>query len=187
MLTEQRKKELDILAQQANCAGDKYYFNMKQEVFNDSMSGHEDAEYYKAYCHQREIGFDEYQSFIAKKVATVILAEELHYLATDHNFDSGIWLLEQVVMNSACDCITAKEIYWLSTPCYYYDNFGSPSNCPQNNINVKTANFIVQLETKANDDGFQTGMKLDKEPLYEQPAGLNFNIEPYCQIPKAFR
>ena len=37
MLTEQRKKELDILAQQANSAGDKYYFNMKQEVFNVSQ------------------------------------------------------------------------------------------------------------------------------------------------------
>jgi len=187
MLMEQRKNELDILAQQANCAGDKLYFNMKQEVFNDSMSGHEDAENYKAYCHQREIGFEEYQAHIAQKISAITTAEELHYLAVDHNFDSGTWLLQNIVLNPACDIITAKMLYWLSQPYWYYDNYGSPSKYPEDEFSFATANFLTKMEERANNEGFQTGLKLDKEIIYEQPLDFDFTIYPYCNMPLAFR
>jgi len=187
MLTDKRKKELDTLAIWASCAGDRHYFNMEQGVFDKYMTGREDYETYKPYTLQREMGFDKFKADMAEKIAAINSAEELHYMVADHNYDSGRWLLEQVVTHPACDLITAKMIYWLSSPCYYYTEFGSPSKCPEDNINIGYAKLIAVLETKANGEGFQTGMKLDNEIVFEQPPGLDYDTPPYCQIPEVFR
>lgn len=37
MLSEERKKELDILMKRASCAGDDYYLDMEQDEFDDEM------------------------------------------------------------------------------------------------------------------------------------------------------
>lgn len=56
MLSEERKKELDILMERASCAGDEYYLDMEQDEFDDEMEGCEEEEFYKGFCRQREIG-----------------------------------------------------------------------------------------------------------------------------------
>lgn len=61
MLSEERKKELDILMERASCAGDDYYLDMEQDEFDDEMEGCEEEEFYKGFCHQREIGFEAYK------------------------------------------------------------------------------------------------------------------------------
>jgi len=187
MLTDKRKEELNILATWATCAGDNYYFKMTQDLFDKSLKGWEDRDYYKAYVRQREIGFEEFQAEMIQKVAEINIAEELHYMVTDYNFDDGIWFLGQIIANPACDIITAKMLYWLSQPNYYYDNFGSLSNCPSENVNREGVKFLVEMEKRANGDGFPTGLKLNEDIIYEQPDSLDFNTEPYCHVPKVFR
>jgi len=187
MLADKRKEELNILATWAICAGDKYYFNMAQDLFNTSLKGSEDRDYYKAYIRQRKIGFEEFQAEMVQKIAEINIAEELHYMVTNYNFDDGLWFLEQVITNPVCDIITAKMLYWLSQPDYYYDNFGSLSNCPNDNINKVGATFLIKMEKRANGEGFPTGLKLNNDIIYDQSPTLDFNTEPYCQVPKVFR
>lgn len=55
MLSEERKKELDILMERASCAGDDYYFNMEQDEFDDELEDFVDDEFYKGFCRQRRL------------------------------------------------------------------------------------------------------------------------------------
>lgn len=61
MLSEERKKELDIFMERASCAGDDYYLDMEQDEFDDEMEDFVDDEFYKGFCRQREIGFEAYK------------------------------------------------------------------------------------------------------------------------------
>ncbi|MCL2528080.1 MAG: DUF4274 domain-containing protein [Defluviitaleaceae bacterium] len=193
MLTNERKQELRKLAEWVSPADDHYYFHMTQKLFDTSMSVHTNPdlhttqEYYKAYCLQREIGFDAFKEEATSKMAVITCPKELHFLADGHNYDGGMWFLEQIMMNPACDIITAKMVYWLCQPDYYYSQYGSPQNCPDSDINRKTAHFLVRLEAKANSEGFSTGLVLDVPPYDEQPPNLDFTTEPYSRVPDAFR
>lgn len=187
MLSDNRKKQLDILLERASCAGDEYYFDMEQAEFDEEMAGAEDEEFYKGYCRQREIGFDAYQKEIVEQFTRIKSAEELHYMIADYNYDAGIFTVEQIVMNPACDIVTAKMVYWLCQPSYYYDNYGGPSKCAEEDVNRDTALLLAKLEAKALANGFQTGLEWAGELVDEQPKDLDFNKEPYCQVPEIFR
>ena len=187
MLTEERKIELDLLLERASCAEDEYYFDMAQDEFEEEMEGSEEEEFYKGYCRQREIGFAAYQAEIAEQFALITDAEELHYMMSDFNFDGGAFVVEQIVMNPACDILTAKMVYWLCQPDYYYDNFGSVKKCPPDNVNRAWACLLSKMEDKALADGFRTGLKWEGKLTDEQPDNLDFTKEPYCQVPEVFR
>lgn len=187
MFSEERKKELDRLMERASCAGDEYYFDMEQDEFDEEMEGNEEEEFYKGFCRQREIGFEAYQKEIAEQFAHITSAEELHYMISDYNYDDGMFTVEQIVMNPACDIVTAKMVYWLCQPSYYYDNYGGPSKCNEDDVNRDTALLLTKMEAKALANGFQTGLKWDKELFDEQPDNLDFTQEPYCHVPVYFR
>lgn len=187
MLSEERKEELDALMERASCAGDEYYFDMEQDEFDEEMEGSEDEEFYKGFCRQREIGFEAYQKEIAELFAHITSAEELHYMIADYNYDDGMFTVEQIVMNPACDIVTAKMVYWLCEPSYYYDNYGSPSKCSEEDVNRDTALLLTKMEGKAIANGFQTGLEWNGELVDEQHDNLDFTQEPYCHVPVDFR
>jgi len=185
MLNNKRIEELEnIKAYAIGAYFDRYYVDMEQDTFDKCMKNNELKQHF---IMLRKGNFDEYLADMAKKIANITLAEELHYMILDYNFDDGFWFLEQIIMNPACDRITAKMLYWLSDPGYYYEKYGSPLKCPQDNINIDGALFLAKMESKANGEGFQTGLKLDAEPLYDQPKRLDYTIEPYCNVPEVFR
>ncbi len=124
---------------------------------------------------------------IAEQFAHITSAEELHYMISDYNYDDGMFTVEQIVMNPACDIVTAKMVYWLCQPSYYYDNYGGPSKCNEDDVNRDTALLLTKMEAKALANGFQTGLKWDKELFDEQPDNLDFTQEPYCHVPVYFR
>ena len=99
MLSEERKKELDILMERASCAGDDYYFNMEQDEFDDELEDFVDDEFYKGFCRQREIGFEAYKKEIAEQFSHITSAEELHYMIADYNYDDGMFTVEQIGWN----------------------------------------------------------------------------------------
>lgn len=187
MLSEARKEELDRLMERASCADDEYYFDMEQDEFDEEMEGSEDEEFYKGFCRQREIGFDAYQKEIAEQFTHITSAEELHYMITNYNYDDGMFTVGQIVMHPACDIITAKMVYWLCQPSYYYDAYGAPSKCDKQDPNRNTALLLSKMEAKALANGFQTGLKWNEELCDEQPDNLDFTQEPYCHVPAAFR
>lgn len=187
MLSEERKKELDILMERASCAGDDYYLDMEQDEFDDEMEGCEEEEFYKGFCRQREIGFEAYKKEIAELFSHITSAEELHYMIADYNYDDGMFTVEQIVMNPACDIVTAKMVYWLCGPTYYYDKYGSPSKCSEEDINRDAALLLTKMEAKAAANAFKTGLEWNGELVDEQPANLDFTREPYCHVPAAFR
>lgn len=187
MLSEERKKELDILMERASCAGDDYYLDMEQDEFDDEMEGCEEEEFYKGFCRQREIGFEAYKKEIAELFSHITSAEELHYMIADYNYDDGMFTVEQIVMNPACDIVTAKMVYWLCGPTYYYDKYGTPSKCSEEDINRDAALLLTKMEAKAAANAFKTGLEWNGELVDEQPANLDFTREPYRHVPAAFR
>ena len=90
-------------------------------------------------------------------------------------------------MNPACDIVTAKMVYWLCGPTYYYDKYGSPSKCSEEDINLDAALLLTKMEAKAAANAFKTGLEWNGELVDEQPANLDFTREPYCHVPAAFR
>jgi hypothetical protein len=189
MFTEARKKELDEIKRWGIGAEDRAYVDMAQDVFDKcSIMKDDDEETKQHFIMLRgEGGFDKHLADMAQRIAAVDSAEELHYLVQDYNFSDGFWFLEQVIMNPACDLITAKDIYWLSDPGYYYDEYGSPADCPPNVFHAECARFLVKAESKASGEGFKTDLRLEHELIFEQPGGLDYDSEPYCRIPSAFR
>jgi len=185
MLNDIRKKELETLLQWAACANDKYYFNMSEELFGESILGKENL--FKPYIYQREIGFEEFKDEMSKKLAVISSAEELQYMIVSYNFDGAPWVIEQLTMNPACDIFSAKIAYWRCSPAYYYSNFGSPSNYPANKINASWANLLVKIEDKANSMGFIDVLPSVDDIKIEQPSGIDFSSEPYSCLPEALR
>lgn len=108
-------------------------------------------------------------------------------MIADYNYDDGMFTVEQIVMNPACDIVTAKMVYWLCEPSYYYDNYGSPSKCSEEDVNRDTALLLTKMEAKAIANGFQTGLEWNGELVDEQPDNLDFTQEPYCHVPIDFR
>lgn len=163
MISEQRDNELACMMQWAICAGDDYYFDMAQEQFDKSMKGHEGEGYYHAYVRQRQVGFESFQSEIAKRMAAIDDAEELHSLLVDYNYDDSAWAIEQVLMNPHCDIATARMVYWLMEPNYYYEEFGGLVRTPENSVNYADARLLAKIEEKASAGLFQSGLQVSEE------------------------
>ncbi|MGJ1261903.1 DUF4274 domain-containing protein [Sphingobacterium spiritivorum] len=43
-------------------------------------------------------------------------SEELHYLATRHNWDNGVKVLQRITESPICSEATALELFWLAQP-----------------------------------------------------------------------
>lgn len=62
--------------------------------------------------------------------------EELHYLATHHNWDNGVKALQWIAESSVCSEATALEIFWLAQPWDFqqYTLDQTLKNEPQNEV-----------------------------------------------------
>jgi len=73
---------------------------MAQDVFDEVLA--RDKNVFKPYVYQREIGFEEFRAEMAEKLSAIHLADEIHYMLADYNFDDNPWVIEQLIMNPAC-------------------------------------------------------------------------------------
>ena len=185
MLDDKRKEELEILLQWANCANSKYYFYLRKSLFDKTIFGNEDI--FEPYIYQREIGFEEFKKQMTEKLDAIHLAEEIHYMLVNNNYDGNPWAIEQLIMNPACDISTAKIAYWRCRPEYYYLSYGGPKNCPNEKYSKKWADLLERIEEKANGTGFRKNSIPVNVLEYEQPIGIDFSSEPYCYIPEVLR
>ncbi|MDN0054312.1 DUF4274 domain-containing protein, partial [Bacteroides caecigallinarum] len=153
-LSEKRKQELDTLREWAVCAGDDYYFSMAQSDFEKSMKGCENEEFFKAYSRQRKIGMEEFANEISRQITSIHNSEELHYLLESYNYDDGNWTIMQCISHSCCDIHTARMVYWLLSPDYYYDSYTDLEHVPDSDINEGTPKVLKFIEEKALSKGF---------------------------------
>lgn len=183
MIDDKRKEELETLLQWAICANDKYYYNMSDDLFGVAVKGNLP----EPYIHQRKIGFEEFRAEMSEKLAVIHCAEEIHYMIIHYNYDDNPWVIEQLIINPDCDITSAKIAYWRCQPDYYYNNFGSPSNCPIEKMSNGWANVLIEIEKKATSIGFKNSLTSINELDTEQPRGLDFSSEPYCYLPPILR
>ena len=153
-LSEKRKQELETLKIWAECAGDSYYFSMDQSTFEQNMKGCEGEEFFKAYLRQRKIGLEEFANEISSQITSIHNSEELHYLLDGYNYDSGNWTVMQCLNHSCCDIRTARMVYWLLCPDYYYDTYTDLEHIPESDINIKNSKVLKFIEEKALSQGF---------------------------------
>lgn len=184
-----RKEFLEKILLRTEIAGSNYYFNMEKKAFDRAMKGNEEEDFYKEYLKQREIGFEAYQNQVKEEFSQISSSEELHFLANECNYDSGEFLLEQVINHSLCDIETAKMIYWLSSPTYIYEKYGSVENCPQEDyICYKLAKLLSTIEEKVKNESFKTGLEVEKDSvMIAEIDDTDFSVEPYVNIPKCLR
>ena len=91
------------------------------------------------------------------------------------------------MLHPDCDIKTARMVYWLLSPDYYYRNYGGPANCPLEDVNRETAALLVKLEERARNGGFLSGLEWDGGIPDEQPDDLDLSAEPFCRVPEIFR
>lgn len=87
-----------------NCRRQLLFQYRKRSIWQ----GNEEENFYKEYLRQREIGLEAYQNQVKEECAKISSSEELHFLITECNFDSGNFLSEQMIHHSLCDIETAK-------------------------------------------------------------------------------
>lgn len=170
-ISKKRKQELEILKTWADCAGDNYYFSMEQPKFDENMKNCKEEEFFKAYSRQRKIGLEEFANEMSNKIALICNSEELHYLLDGHNYDSGRWTVMQCLNNSCCDIRTARMVYWLMCPDYYYDQYVDLDHVPESDINIEDSKVLKFIEEKAISQGFKHNLT----PEYEDEEAESHN------------
>ena len=189
MIADERKQILEELVFKASVAGNDDCLDMSEEEFAEEIEQDEEGIVYKEFSKQRKIGFDNYANEIMAEIQKISSSEELHFMAENHNYDDGTFLLEHIVNNHNCAIETAQMIYWLSAPDYYYDEFGGPEYC-DDGCNEAFANLLVKMNDRANGKGFvsDSGVKLSEEmDAYIKQAQLDYSKEVYAKIPECFR
>lgn len=53
------------------------------------------------------------------------------------------------LMYPQCDIATARMVYWLMEPSYYYEEFGGLDRTPENSVNYADARLLAKIEEKA--------------------------------------
>ncbi|MDY6171641.1 MAG: DUF4274 domain-containing protein [Fusobacterium necrophorum] len=185
----ENKKFLEELLLKADVAGSDYYFKMEKEVFVQAMEGDEDEDFYKEYLKQREVGFEVYQNQVKEEFNQILSSEELHFFASEYNYDGGNFLLEQVILHHLCDIETAKLIYWFLSPTYIYEKYGSLENCPKEDyICYDDSRLLMKMEEKVKNKEFKTGLQVEKnECVIEMIEETDFSVEPFVNVPEDLR
>nr|WP_241635556.1 DUF4274 domain-containing protein [Fusobacterium gastrosuis] len=179
-------ENLEKLLLKADVAGSDYYFKMEKEVFVQAMEGDEEEDFYKEYLKQREVGFEVYQNQVKEEFNQILSSEELHYFASEYNYDGGNFLLEQVILHPLCDIETARLIYWLLSPTYIYEKYGSLENCPKEDyICYDDSRLLIKIEEKVKNKAFKIGLQVgENECVIEIIEETDFSVEPFVNIPK---
>jgi Domain of unknown function (DUF4274) len=72
-------------------------------------------------------------------------AEELHAFANTYHWDKGIWALDELLRNPACEAATALFIYWRAAP-EYYRQFANRDEVPS--FQREDFDFVAALERR---------------------------------------
>ncbi|MDO4433970.1 MAG: DUF4274 domain-containing protein [Alysiella sp.] len=191
MISEKRQNELRELCELWSIAFDDYYCEMDDDEFEDEVSDWEEGEddpLYQACSRQRQMGFEAYQQEIIAEIAALDVAEELHFIAQNYNWDDGMGVLQQIAQHPKCSFQTAKLIYWYSQPDYIYENYGAPTNPlgkPFELDNAEHAQLLIIIEQRMQNSNYTE--TLDVELNFSGFNAPDYNKAPFDRIPEILR
>lgn len=189
MISKNREIELDLIISKCRIVNEHYYLLMSQDEFDKEMKGIENDAFYTASSLQRKIGFRRFKEDLILLIKNIDSAEELHYLAYNYNYDDDAFLLYQIIENPHCNISTARMIYWLSIPTYYYDKYGLPENCDED-YNRQISDLIVKIENTARNNGFlETNSIKLSDDVFAMMSNekVLYQKYPYNRIPQSLR
>ncbi|MFJ6328028.1 MULTISPECIES: DUF4274 domain-containing protein [unclassified Rhizobium] len=178
---------LPTLILKCKCAGDTYYHDMDQSIFDNAMKGEEGEAFYRFYVRQRKIGIQAFKSEVVEDLAKLSGAA-LYAIIEQHNYDSGTWFLTQIVAHPQCEFATALVIYWANQPAYVYERYGTIDLACQDTDSFlhARAELLDQIERKTKQDAFahnlpipHVGCFLDGQPDY--------STKPFANMPSKLR
>lgn len=112
--------------------------------------------------------------------------EELDYVYELCN--ASIGLTTKIALHPLCDIVTAKKIYWLAAPDYYYEKFGGAEFYNGNDSTMKQyAKQILALERKAKTTGFMNVLEQNEKIISTPSSKIDLSKEPFSRIPEVFR
>ncbi|NHQ86137.1 DUF4274 domain-containing protein [Iodobacter sp. HSC-16F04] len=179
------------LALKGKIAGDTYYLKMDKLAFDQAMKGDEGEDYYQMYVQQRALGLEAFQNEVITELGAC-LGTGLHQIVRCHNYDSGQWLLMQVVNHPKCEFATALTIYWANQPNYHYLKYENLEQASQDtkNLSRETALLLNQIEVKAKLGKFMRSITVpDRNDLSDFLDRKNFDYanKPFIEIPVELR
>lgn len=82
--------------------------------------------------------------------------EELHAFADTWNWDKGVWALQDIIDNPACEAATALMLYWRAAPEFYLQ-FADRAALAADSSGVETFDFLTEIETRYLSGAFRAG------------------------------
>jgi len=179
------------LALKGKIAGDAYYFEMDKSTFDNVMKGDEGEDFYQMYAQQRALGLEAFKGEVITELGACT-GSDLHQIVQCHNYDSGQWLLMQVVNHPICEFATALTIYWANQPDYHYSKYENLEQAIQDidNFSRQTAVLLNQIEVRVKLGEFMRAIATpDRNDLSDFLDRKNFDYakKPYSQIPVELR
>jgi|GEM_PF-1228852 len=179
------EQDILILALKGKCAGDTYYHDMDQSVFDSAMEGDDEEDFYRFYARQREIGIQAFKKEVESDLSA-LSGYQLHAIAQHQNYHNGIWLLKQVIAHSKCEFATAFGIYWANQPGDYYARYETLDRACDDINALSHANAVLlnAIEQKAKLGTFVQTLPvpdvacfLDRKPDYSMKPMINIPVE----------
>ncbi|MDO8031947.1 DUF4274 domain-containing protein [Janthinobacterium sp. SUN128] len=179
------EQDILILALKGKCAGDTYYHNMDQSVFDSAMEGNEEEDFYHFYVRQRTIGIQAFKKEVENDLST-LSGCQLHAIVQHHNYDSGIWFITQVIAQAKCEFATALCIYWANQPGDHYARYETLDLACEDIHALSHANAVLlnKIEYKTKLGIFaqilpipDVACFLDRKPDYSVKPLINIPVE----------
>lgn len=185
MISNERRTELYQLTKLASVAGEDYYVKLDEKTWEKFYEENKGNPMYNVYAYQREVGFDAYAEEIKGRIAKeVTTPEELGVILSFHNFDDGKFTLYEILHHPLCSITTAKEMYWLLEPTYYYDEYGNLDKAPKVGYESEDVKLLQFIEEKATKGEFGEAIEpLEDSVLYD----IELEDGEYEQIPAVLR
>ncbi|UQV44995.1 DUF4274 domain-containing protein [Janthinobacterium lividum] len=184
------EQDIRILALKGKCAGDTYYHDMDQSVFDSAMEGDEEEDFYHFYARQRTIGIQAFKKEVQNDLST-LSGCQLHAIAQHQNYHNGIWLLTRIIAQAKCEFATALGIYWANQPSDHYARYETLDLACENTNALSHANAVLlnEIEHKTRLGTFAQTLPvpdvacfLDRQPDYSVKPLINIPVELRVQL-----
>jgi len=181
------EQDILMLALKGKCAGDSYYHDMAQSVFDSAMEGDEEEDFYRFHARQRKIGIQAFKKEVENDLSTLSGAQ-LHAIAQHQNYHHGLWLLEQVIAHPNCEFATAFGIYWANQPGDYYARYDTLDHACEdiNALSHGNALLLNAIEQKTKLGTFAQTLPLPDVACFVDRKP-DYSVKPMINIPAELR
>ncbi len=114
--------------------------------------------------------FNEADNPTREEFEKLTTAEELHYLALNHNWDCGVEVVQWIIESNLCSEATALMIFWLARPEYYTEYRWDAKEIPQY-LDIEVFDLIRTIVEKYK-KGFYKKTSIAYNPKEDMPENI---------------